>query len=171
MRADDAPAWAAIAGDPAVTRLVSWPPVASAAEAVSRLAAIAEAAAARPRRAYYLAVEDLTSGELLGGGALDILSRTDGHGEIGYYLRPDAWGRGLGTEVAGLLLVLAFERLDLHRVQATIDPENVASMRVLERVGLRREGYLRELYRVGDGWRDRVLYAIVRSDWPGPGAS
>lgn len=161
----DAAAWQRVAGDPEVTRYSPWMPITSQDEAVAWLREAAWAATQNPRRGYRLAVEEQATGELIGGTALDLLSRTHKQAEIGYYLRQDRWGKGLGTEIAVLMLRLAFDTLDLHRVQATTDPENAASERVLRRVGMRQEGHLRDRYFTGGQWRDRLLFAIIRPEW------
>ncbi|MEO3780525.1 GNAT family protein [Micromonospora sp. B11E3] len=83
---------------------------------------------------------------------------------IGYVLHPDHWGAGLGTELAGLLLRLAFERVGLHRVEATTRPDHVASWRVLEKAGMRREGLSRDHLLVRGRWWDSVRYAALATD-------
>jgi RimJ/RimL family protein N-acetyltransferase len=89
-------------------------------------------------------------------------------GDIGYALREDVWGQGYGTEVARALIDLGFTQLGLHRVWATVHPENVASIRVLEKAGMTYEGRLRDDRRMPDGWRDSLLSAMLRNDWAGP---
>jgi RimJ/RimL family protein N-acetyltransferase len=59
----------------------------------------------------------------------------------------------------------AFETLDLHRLEADVDPENTASLRVLERNGFRREGHLRERYTQDGRWHDAVLLGLLRREW------
>lgn len=66
--------------------------------------------------------------------------------------------------MARLLVRLGFERLGLHRLSATCDPGNAASIRVLEKAGLRREGLLRGLYLVRGQHRDRLMFGCVRGD-------
>ncbi len=96
--------------------------------------------AERPRRIFELAVTLSDDGRLIGGCGL---RRTDVDGEafIGYVLRRDAWGRGYATETARTLLTLGFERLGLRRIFADCHPANAASWRVMEKLGMRREGY------------------------------
>jgi RimJ/RimL family protein N-acetyltransferase len=62
-------------------------------------------------------------------------------------------------------LEFAFGRLGLHRVFADTDPRNAPSIRVLERLGFRREGLLREHYLVQDEPQDAVVYGLLRSEW------
>jgi [ribosomal protein S5]-alanine N-acetyltransferase len=75
--------------------------------------------------------------------------------EIGWVLHERVRGRGYATEGAGALLRHAFESLDLHRVIATCQPENVASWRVMEKLGMRREAHFRQCIHRDDGtWWD-----------------
>jgi RimJ/RimL family protein N-acetyltransferase len=85
-------------------------------------------------------------------------------GELGYTIRRDCWGEGHATEVARLLVELGFGRLGLERLAATCDPDNAASIRVLEKAGLCREGLLRGLYRVRGRRRDQLVFGCLRDD-------
>ena len=85
--------------------------------------------------------------------------------EVGYALRSDHWGRGLASEAASLAIDWALRTLDLHRVEADIDPRNDASRRVLERLGFRSEGVLRERFFVGDSATDSELFGVLASEW------
>lgn len=116
----------------------------------------------QPRAVYRLAAVE--GDRLVGMGTLTVESAPHRRGEIGYVLAADHWGRGLGTEVAGLLLRLAFEQVGLHRVEATTRPDHVASCRVLEKVGMRREGVSRHHFLVRGSWWDSVRYAILATD-------
>jgi ribosomal-protein-alanine N-acetyltransferase len=86
-------------------------------------------------------------------------------GEAWYLLRPELWGRGVVTEAARALVSLGFEELALHRVWASCLPVNPASARVLEKLGFRREGYLRQNLRIHGVWQDSYLYAVLRGEW------
>ena len=86
-------------------------------------------------------------------------------GEIGYILNPAYQGQGLATEVAGTLLRLGFEGLGLHRIVARCDARNVASARVMERVGMRREAHLVHNEFLKGEWTDELIYAILREEW------
>ena len=71
------------------------------------------------------------------------------------------WGRGLATEAARQLLRIGFVDHGLHRIAGTCDPRNVASGRVLQKIGMTYEGRMRETGRIRDGWRDSDLYSIL----------
>lgn len=86
---------------------------------------------------------------------------------LGYCLGETAWGRGYATEAARALLEWAFDRLDLNRVQAEADTRNVASARVLEKLGFVLEGTFREDCIVNGDVSDSWVYGLLRRDWEG----
>jgi len=98
---------------------------------------------------------------LVGLGELAVTSAKHRLGEIGYTVHLDLWGKGYGEAIARALLQRGFGELGLHRITATCDPRNVASDRVLRKVGMVREGTLRDTHLLRDGWRDSNLYALV----------
>ena len=88
--------------------------------------------------------------------------------EIGWVFGRPAHGRGYATEVAAALLDLAFTRLGLHRVIATCQPENRASRRVAEKIGMRCEGLFRKCISHGeDVWWDELFYAVLAEEYGG----
>ncbi len=86
-------------------------------------------------------------------------------GDIGYVLDQRFWGQGYGMEAAGRLLRFGFGELGLHRIFAICDPRNVGSIRVLEKIGMQREGRLREHMLVRGEWCDSLVYAILEGEW------
>jgi RimJ/RimL family protein N-acetyltransferase len=87
-----------------------------------------------------------------------------GRGELGYWCAAAHRGRGYTTEAARAVMDFGFQQLGLHRVQASHFPRNTASGRILERIGMRREGLLRGYYRKGDVFEDVIYYATLASD-------
>jgi ribosomal-protein-alanine N-acetyltransferase len=83
---------------------------------------------------------------------------------IGYMIEPGRQRQGVGAEAVSAMLDFCFGELGLHRAQAFIHPENSASIALVEKLGFRREGLLRDNLRVGDVWRDDVLYARLAAD-------
>ncbi len=158
--------WLAVhryAADPEVVRFMSWGP--NTPEETLNFVTVAAASAERqPRRRYDLAIIRKADLSLIGGCGLYIQAPRTFEAEIGYCLRRDHWGCGYATETAGLLLRLAFGPLQIHRVFATCDPHNLASARVLEKAGLRREGLMRGHMRRGGVWTDSYLYAVLAGD-------
>ncbi len=85
--------------------------------------------------------------------------------EIGFTLRPEYQGHGYATEGARALLGYLFGARGKHRVTARCDARNAASVRVLERLGMRREGHLRESTWAKGEWTDDLLYAMLDHEW------
>jgi RimJ/RimL family protein N-acetyltransferase len=86
--------------------------------------------------------------------------------EVGWVIGRKHQRHGYATEAAGSLLAYAFESLHCHRVIATCQPQNVASFRVMERLGMRREGYFRKCILRGTGeWWDEYFYAILEEEY------
>lgn len=90
--------------------------------------------------------------------------------ELGYVIGPSHAGHGYAGEAAGAMRDLAFAALGMHRVYARIDAENTASIRVCERLGMRREAHLLENDRWNGRWGSEVIYAQLRREWETPAA-
>ncbi len=85
--------------------------------------------------------------------------------EIGWAFNPEYYNKGYASEAALALLKYGFEVLELHRIVATCQPENVPSYRVMEKIGMRREGYFKKCIPHGDGWWDEYSYGILEEEW------
>ncbi len=160
---EDAVAVQAWAADPEVYQFMPWGP--NTMEDTARfLQSVIEARRAEPRSAFELGFVAKDSGELVGAGGCRIQSLPQRAGDLGYVLRRDVWGRGYATEAAAGLLEFGLRGLGLHRVWATCHVDNARSARVLERIGMQREGRLRHHVRARGEWRDSYLYAAVEGD-------
>lgn len=93
------------------------------------------------------------------------LDRGHRRAELGFALARAQWGQGLMAEMLPVLVDFAFGPLSLHRLEADVDPRNSASLRTLERLGFRKEGYLRERYHVGGETQDSVLLGLLAAEW------
>ena len=102
---------------------------------------------------------------MVGAGEINIRDFANKAGEIAYIVNPDYWGKGIATEVATLLIDYGFKELKLHRIYATCDPRNIGSSKVLEKVGMIKEGRIREDLFIKDGWRDSLLYSVLEHEW------
>ncbi len=85
--------------------------------------------------------------------------------DVWYKIHPDHWGKGLATEALQTLLNFGFKELNLHRIEAGSAVDNVSSIRVLEKVGMKLEGIKRKNLPLKSGWSDNFEYAILDSDW------
>lgn len=105
------------------------------------------------------------TGELVGTLGYHNLSRIDRSAEIGYDLSRLYWGKGMMTEAVDALIRHGFEHMNLNRIEATADSENLKSIRLLERSGFFREGLLRDHCYYKGRFHDEVIYSLVHRDW------
>ncbi|MBF9235224.1 GNAT family N-acetyltransferase [Microvirga alba] len=84
---------------------------------------------------------------------------------LGYYGAAGMNGRGLMSEAVALAVTYAFDTLGLHRLEANIQPDNLASRALAERLGFRQEGYSPRYLKIGGEWRDHERWAILAEDW------
>lgn len=153
----------AIFGDPEVVRYWSQPPWTGEREALAMIErdrlAFAEGTALR------LGIVLRSCNRVVGTLALFNLSRSNRRAEIGYALARAQWGQGLMHEALTLLVDWSFETLQLHRLEADIDPANRASARSLQRLGFQREGLLRERWIVDGQVSDTAFYGLLAAEW------
>ncbi len=118
-----------------------------------------------PRINYYFAItlrpEDIVRGQV----SLCLNFSDIREWEIGWRLHYQYWGKGYATEAAGRVLAFAFEELGAHRVVAFCNVQNLASVRVMEKLGMLRDGRLRETRWWNGSWQDEFVYAILERDW------
>jgi RimJ/RimL family protein N-acetyltransferase len=159
MRPDDGAAVAAYRNDPAIAEFQDWPMPYTEAMYAERFAA----AAARQFDlvgGVNLAIE--AHGVLVG----DLYVRLDdGLADIGWTLSLPAQGRGYATEAASAVVDMLFGQLGAHRLHASMHPDNVASARVCEALGMTFESLTRLTYKGPDGWEDDAHYSMVRAEW------
>jgi len=150
---------------PEVCRYVPFEPM-DADDVVSRLVgAWSRTTLDQAGDALVLGVELIATGELIGDIMLRWVSAEHGCGEIGYVLHPAQGGHGYATEAAHATLHLAFDGLGLHRVVARIDARNLASARLAERVGMRREAHLVQSEWFKGEWIDELAFAVLEAEW------
>jgi [ribosomal protein S5]-alanine N-acetyltransferase len=85
--------------------------------------------------------------------------------EIGWVFNPKYYNKGYASEAAKAVLKYGFASLNLHRIIATCQPENPPSYRVMEKIGMRREGYFKKCIPHGNEWWDEYYYAILKEEW------
>jgi [ribosomal protein S5]-alanine N-acetyltransferase len=117
-----------------------------------------------------LAVERREDKRVLGEVLLFNISRTSRRAELGYAFARNTWGQGYAREALPPLVAFGFRELELNRMHATIDPANGASARVLERLGFRLEGRLREHSIIRGQVSDDAVYGLLRGEWEATGA-
>jgi len=152
-----------IFSDAQVTRYWSSPPLKDRAAAEDLLTEIGDYFTARTL--YQWGVARIEDDEVIGTCTLASLSVEHRRAELGCALARDSWRQGIMTEVMPLLFDFAFERLQLHRLEAEADPRNDASLALLERLGFSREGFQRQRYRMYGEWQDSLLFGLLREEW------
>ena len=114
---------------------------------------------------FQLAVEEPSSGRVIGDIYFTLASRENSKGEIGWTFHPDFQGHGFAAEAAGAILAMAFNDIRLHRVVAELDPRNAASISLCKRLGMREEAFfVKDLWFKGE-WADTGMYAILDTEF------
>lgn len=109
-------------------------------------------------------VEDLSNNEKIGLFGLKLSNNKYKRGEVWYKIHPNHWGKGFATEALNRVLDFGFKECNLHRIQAGCAVENIGSIRVLEKVGMIKEGRGRQLLPLKSGWSDNFEYSILETD-------
>lgn len=159
----DVPGLFEIFGDPEAMRYWSAPPLADAAAARALLEEIRGYFSTRTLFQWGIARRD--DDRLLGTTTLYHIDEQHRRGEIGFAVARTYWGHRYASEAVTTLVRFAFERLDLHRLEADPDPQNIASIRVLEKQGFKYEGLLRERYLLNGVAMDAAYYGLLRREW------
>ncbi|MGK3998010.1 GNAT family N-acetyltransferase [Sorangium sp. So ce1024] len=148
--------------DPDVMRYIGRAPDGSVAATEQHLAAILESIREGASIGWGITLKD--SGELIGTGGFVRWNKPHRWAEIGYAILPAFWGQGIMTEALRAMLPFGFASMDLHRVEAQLDPENRASARVLERLGFVREGQHRQNWCYEGQFTDTAVYGLLRGE-------
>lgn len=109
------------------------------------------------------------TGEIVGAVGFSIIKRFD-RAEIGYWIGKSYWGRGYCTEAASAVMEFGFLTYNLNRIYATHFLRNPASGRVMQKLGMIREGTLRQHAKRWDRYEDLAVYGILRNEWEGRAA-
>lgn len=161
----DVPPFAAYRSDPEVARYQSWDVPFSEEQAERFVAGMSDDDPDTPGSWFQFAVAEAVGGALVGDVAAYVDADDPRQARVGITLAADAQGRGYGTEALTVLLDYLLVDRGKHRVTADCDARNVASARLLERVGMRREGHhLRSSWWKGE-WTDEYLYALLTEEW------
>lgn len=118
-----------------------------------------------PETGVTLAAETKDSAVFVGKLTLTVTAPEHRQGEIGFILHPDHHGRGYATEASSAVLALAFGAYGLHRVVGRAEARNIASTRVLEKLGMRKEAHLIENEWVKGEWQSEVVYALLAREF------
>lgn len=153
---DDFDAVHAFASDRRIAEFVEWGPN-STADTKKFLEACSSAQSEPQRRNFTLAIT-VRKADPIGSVSLSLVS---GKGEIGYVVAADCWGRGYATEASQAMLVFGMKDLGLPEITATCRPENAASARVLEKIGMSRIGLRKADKLIRGQWRDSLVFSAL----------
>lgn len=164
---NDRPFLFSLFSDPRVIRYWSHPAWTETAQAQRYLNSIARGW--RDGSLQQWAIADVQTDQAIGSLTFYDIVPAHARAAVGYALHPDHWGRGLASEAVDLALRHAFDTLGWMRIEADTDPDNAASIRLLERFGFRREGIARERYRLDLGTlgqiQDSLLLGLLKHEF------
>ncbi|MCR6097687.1 GNAT family N-acetyltransferase [Salipaludibacillus agaradhaerens] len=162
VKAEDAESLFPIWSDPRVTQFMNITTFSHKNEAVNMINYLNELA--EQQQALRFSIIEKKSGRIIGSCGYHLLDLKNEKTEIGYELGYPYWRKGYGTEVVKDLIDAAFLELNLHRIEAKVEPNNVNSIRLLEKVNFLYEGTLRESEKSGDTYSDLQLYSLLKTD-------
>lgn len=119
----------------------------------------------QPGTWFQLAIIRKDTGELIGDVGIHFLESDSLQVEIGCTLNFNQHGNGYATEALTETLNFLFRSLNKHRVIASIDPRNEKSIKLVERIGMRKEAHFRKSLWINNEWVDDLVYAVLRGDW------
>ena len=151
-RPDDLEGLHAVLSDPRATRWWSTPPHETLDQTRDWLA---DMIANGPDHPDFVVERD---GRVIGKAGFYVMP------DVGYILHPDVWGQGLAGEAVGAAIDHVFQTHDVDTLTADVDPENAASIRLLERLGFIRTGSAERTWNVGGEWKDSLYYGLTRAD-------
>jgi [ribosomal protein S5]-alanine N-acetyltransferase len=160
----DLPVLFALRSDPEVMRYVDREPFRSMDEAEEMMGKIRTSAAAGEGFSWVIAdAED----RMIGMCGIWRIDKEHHRGEVGYTLLPAYWGQGYITEVMQAVIGFGFRDLGLHSLEANVNPNNAASIRVAEKLGFVKEAHFRENYYFRGQYIDSAIYSLLSHEWQG----
>ena len=151
--------------DPEVAKYQDWDAPYSVEKAAQFVAENKVICPGTPGEWHQIAIELKAEGDLIGDCVFHILAEDAQQAEIGFTLSRRYQGHGYATEAVTKLVDYIFCELKLHRIRAICDVDNLASSKLLERIGMRREAHFIENIWFKGRWGSEYLYAILRSEW------
>lgn len=161
LHLDDAAALFAYRADPEVARYQGWHPE-TLVEAENFVRTQLTLTEPPQCRWFQRGIRRIDDGALIGDVGFCL---SDGQAELGITLAPPAQGKGFAREALQGLFGELFGRLDVHRVHASVDPRNTASMNLLKAVGMRQEAHFRESLWFRGEWVDDVVFGLLAREW------
>ncbi|WP_408009192.1 GNAT family N-acetyltransferase [Pseudalkalibacillus sp. A8] len=119
---------------------------------------------AQDKKAIRFSIFKLESDELIGSCGYNLLDFKNAKAEIGYEIAKDFWGKGYAPESISSLITYGFDSLNLHRIEAKVEPENMNSIKVLQKLNFTFEGKLRQCEKSKGKFIDLNIYSKLRTD-------
>lgn len=161
----DVKPFVAYRSDPDVARYQSWDAPYPLAHGELLIRAMQRQHPDTPGQWFQFAVTLRSTGELIGDCGAKSDAADPRQTEIGYTIAKQQHGHGYGADTVRTLLGYLFEGRGKHRVTASCDPRNTGSINLLERIGMRREGHMRESIWFNGEWADDLLFAMLDQEW------
>lgn len=114
---------------------------------------------------FQFAIFEKNGGQMIGDLGVHFLEEGSKQAEIGCTLSKDFQGKGYAHESLKALMNSLFYDIDLHRIFASIDPQNIGSIKMMEKLGFRKEAHFKESLFLNGKWVDDVVYAILQNEW------
>ena len=156
---EDVHALYALRADKRVMQYIDRPPAQSIQEAFELMQKINDAFEHQDGISWCLSLKD--DPKLIGTIAFWRIMKADHRAEIGYLLQPEFHGKGLMQEALSLVLAYGFKRMQLHSVEAHVNPYNAASIRLLEKNGFLQEAYYKENFYFNGKFLDTAVYSLL----------
>ncbi|MGI8915287.1 MAG: GNAT family N-acetyltransferase [Chloroflexota bacterium] len=163
IRLSDAGDIFVFASDPAVARYTTWPPHPTVAATEASVRDLLHRYAQSLVGPWGIVHRD--DGKVIGSCGFAYVMAWHGRAEIAYALSQAYWGQGLMPEAVRAVLGFGFQTLQLNRIEARCEVENVASERVMQKLGMQFEGVLRQHTQVMGKYRDVKLYSLLQEEW------
>ena len=112
-----------------------------------------------------MAITNKDDSQIIGAVGIRVVNKTSKIAECGYWLKRELWGQGIATEVTNELIKFGFKNMGMNKIAATAIPENIGSVRVLEKVGMTKEGLLRENIIARGNSYDTVYMSILKREY------
>ncbi len=101
--------------------------------------------------------------KLIGSAGIWRLMKEHFRGEVGYELSPEYWKKGIMFEALSGIINFGFKKMNLHTIEANLDPKNIASVKLLEKSGFKKEGHTKESFFFNNRFEDTGIYSLIRS--------
>lgn len=119
----------------------------------------------QPESWYQVLITEKDSKAVIGDIGIHFFGSENLQAELGITLNKDFQGRGYASEALKGVINFLFSDLKKHRIMASIDPENIDSLKLMERIGFRKEGHFVKSLFWKNNWTDDVIYALLREEW------